>query len=220
MKRMASVFGILATLVAAFDTTANAQSVTYFEHSNWDMGSNSQLTGSIMFPQFNPALGVLNSVDIDFYSAYGGTVMVSGPNGAAGDSSISELGTMHDSGNNISLSIGNNWECYIDMPYYTPSGSSEPGETLASYNSPAVLSEFTGNGNFSLEVDGSQSASPVFGSSGVDVNITDGDFSTSVYLTYDYTVPEPGSVSLMVIGFGLMLASRKAKRSRQNRTRA
>lgn len=218
MKGSASVFGILTittVLFAACANTVRGESVIYtfdpkFVPSQWDMGANSEITGFESVPQFNPALGVLDSVDISFGSAYGSMITVSGPDGASGNLNLLEQTTFQDAGNNIDVTIGNEWTCNFSLPSYTSAGSSSPGTESFSYNSPAVLSEFTGTGNFSLQVTGAQHADTTFAPPGITANITEGNFGADACVTYIYTVPEPGCASLLVIGFGLMLVRRKA----------
>lgn len=220
MKASASVFGIFTittALLAACANTAKGSSVIYtfdpkFGPSQWDMGANSQITGTESVPQFNPALGVLQAVDISFGSAYGSSVTLSGPEGASGNLNLFEQTTFQDAGKNIDVTIGNEWTCNFFLPSYTSVGSSSPGTESFNYNSAAILSEFTGTGDFSLQITGSQHADTTFAPPGLTANINDGNFGADACVTYIYAVPEPGCASLLIVGFGLMLARKKAKR--------
>lgn len=206
------ILAIMAALLTACALTAKGSCVIYTVDPNFDMGSNSEVSGSIPIPRFDPALGNLDAVQIYFGSGYGGTVTVSGPDGASGSSDIEEQTIFQDPGNNIYEVINNEWTCYFSLPRYDPGGSSEPGTYNVTYDSPAVLSEFTGTGNFDLGVTGTQHADSFMVPPGVTVDITDGDFGADAIVNYIYTVPEPGCASLLAVGFGLMLASRKKPR--------
>ena len=204
---------VTTALLTTCPTIAKGDSLIYtFEPSQFDLGANSEMSGLQSVPQFNPALGVLDSIDISFDSGYASTVAFSGPSGVSGHFDLYEQTTFQDSGNNIDVSIGNAWTCYFSTSAGTSSGSSSPGSAFFSYNSPAVLSEFTGDGNFSFQVTGSQHADTTFAPPGVTANITDGNFGADATVTYIYTVPEPGSASLLVVGLGLTLAWRTAKK--------
>ena len=207
------IVSVTTALLATCPTIVKGDSLIYtFEPSQFDMGASSEMVGSESVPQFNPALGLLDSVDITFGSGYASTVSFSGPSGASGYFDLCEQTTFQDAGNNIDVSIGNAWTCYFSTSSGTSSGSSSPGSAFSSYNSPAVLSEFTGTGNFSLQVTGSQHADTTFASPGLIANITDGNFGADALVTYIYTVPEPGSASLLAVGVGLALAWRRAKK--------
>lgn len=224
MRTVTSVIGTLAIVVALSFCATTAKGETsqiYTEFGSFDLGTNSQATGSISVPQFNPALGTLVSVVFNASDEYNAAVTVSGPGGAQG--AVTAVGgvTIQDPGNYIS-SPSDLTEIY-QLNYSLPSVSSGNGGDISggpggiAYDSPAVLSEFTGNGNVNFQVTEFQYgyASDEFGGD-ITFNI-DGRLSPEVDVTYNYTVPEPGSVSLLVVGFGIMLARRKVRnRLQQN----
>lgn len=221
VNALKSVFGILtiATALLSFcGTTAKGQPSQIYVSGevNWNIGADSGVTGLLSVPQFNPALGVLDSVEIRGECVYSSAVTVSGPAGAYGQ--VHAIGSivMQDPGNNINLSA--NLYGAWDQSFCTPSQSScsgtDIGDTVGppypAYNSPAVLGEFTGNGNFSFQVTGAQSI--YADAPGVNIDINDANLTANAYVTYDYTVvPEPSFSSLVLIGFGLMLTRRKSR---------
>jgi hypothetical protein len=178
-----------------------------------DIGTNSELITSEAVPQFNPALGVLDSVDVILNAGYLSTVTASGPSGASGEFHVTGSMTLQDPGNYIYVSsLVGTWNGDFLLPSKPgTSGNEAPGQWFPSSSDPACLSEFTGDGNVNLLFTMSQE---VYGFSvppGVTLSITGGRFTVEDSVTYNYTVPEPSCVSLVVIGFGLMLARRKSR---------
>ena len=181
------------------------------------MGADSEFIGSMSVTQFNPATGVLNSIDLILNCAYSSEVTVSGPDGTIGNFIAEETTFFRDPGNNIDLKIGNDWTGVMyGLPVYTHGGSTSPGEIQPSYNNPVVLSEFTGLGAFSLQDTGVQDVFlPFPAPPDVTVNITDGIFFAHGSVTYNYTArvaDEGSSAFLLAMSFGLMIVARKALR--------
>ena len=144
-------------------------------------------------------------------SGDGSTVTVSGPGGASGNFNLDEQTTFQMRETTLMSVLGTNGHATSRCSLPTPlAGSSSPGTESYSYDSTAVLSEFTGTGDFSLQISGSQHADTTFAPPGITAKITDGNFGADACVTYVYTVPEPGCASLLAIGFGLMLVRRKA----------
>jgi hypothetical protein len=216
MKTSASVFGIFTITTALLivgGTTAEGQSSQIFVNENWTIGANKGFTGSLSIPQFDPALGVLDSVSLEFSTSYSSSVVVSGPVNASGNIAANADITFQDPGMNINRNFGLSWEGHFSLPSSAGVGGVGNNFDLApvSYNSPAVLSEFTGNGNFNLQVAGSQSFSQISGPAVSIDNIQNASFNGSAVVTYDYTaVPEPSACSLLVIGSGMMLIAQKS----------
>src|ERR1700743_899492 len=193
MKITRSVFGILATAALLCGPAAQANSIDYTYHGGGDMGAESQFNGTLSIAQFDPSLGVLNSIDLVFGSAYGGQVAISGPDGANGSFFVNETTTFKDAGNNLDASIGNNWQGNFSLPnYYTHIGSSSPGTISQTYDSPSILSEFTGLGIFDLQITASQGIGSLL-PPGVTAGITDGNFGADLWLTYNYTPENTGN---------------------------
>lgn len=180
---------------------------------DWDMGANTGMTGSLSIPQFDPALGVLDSVEIFAQCNYSSSVTVLGPAGASGQVEASGSVIVQDPGNNISIShnLYGSWEGNYSLPTVPNCNGADAGYTPAalSYDGPAVLSEFTGNGNFNLLITGSQSVGLMGPGS---LEIDSASLDTFAGVTYVYTVPEPGSCALLVVGFGIMLTRRSMRK--------
>lgn len=222
MKISKAAFGILTiatVLLLLCGASAKGQSSQIYEYGGvtLDIGGNSGMTGSLSVPQFNPALGTLDSVVVDITEvSYQSTVTVSGPDDASGQVNASGSIIVQDPGNNIYL-FGNlygAWEGNFFLPSYASCGGEDVGYTIGppypSYDSPAVLSEFTGDGDFSFQVTGSQS---VFASyPGVNVDINSATILANADVIYTYTVPEPRTFSLLVVGFGMMLIRRTGRK--------
>lgn len=115
MKKTRSVFGILAiasALLPVCGTTTRGQTSEILESGptvSWDIGTNLGFTGSISVPQFNPSLGVLDSVELGLTGNYQSSATVSGPDGASGQ--VSGIGGLvfQDSGNNFYVNVGDVW---------------------------------------------------------------------------------------------------------------
>jgi hypothetical protein len=174
----------------------------------------------LAFQQFNPLLGTLNSVELQFSSSLTTTLTVINTSESSSSGTVkTELQvSVDDSGDNLlgdtpqldilspafaySLAGGGN----ISSPLLSKSGSSDNVYTFLN-----VLTEFTGNGNFSLGASTfTQTDLSNTGGNTSSSQVTDASLTGTV--TYTFTdapngVPEPTTMALMggaLIGLGLL----------------
>jgi hypothetical protein len=170
---------------------------------------------SIQFPQFNPSLGTLLSVEINVSSNLSTTLTVSNtsPDSSSSGTATTELQmTVQDAGNNLAPFF----TVYSpSFPYSLgPGGSISSGLLTASngsdntYTSAPVLAEFTGLGDASLNA--STFTQTLLANTGGNTNssqVTDASLNGTV--TYVYSVPEPASLGLILAGLPLLAARRR-----------
>jgi hypothetical protein len=174
-------------------------------------------TDSLSFPQFNSGLGILNSVTIDLSGSMNTVLTVTNNSAEAstGTAKTELQMTVQDSGGNLivpqidlfsapySYSLGAGGS--VTSGILTKNGTSSDTYTLA-----AVLAEFTGPG--SIVLDASTLTETWLTNTGGN---TFASQSTSAELTgtvtYNYTVPEPMTISLMSIGGLALLRKRRNK---------
>jgi PEP-CTERM motif-containing protein len=174
-------------------------------------------TNSLSFPQFDSGLGILNSVTIDLSGSLSTvlTVTNNSPNGSSSGAAMTMLQmTVQDSGSNLNAPT-------IDMssPLYSYSlgaGGSVTSGTLTmngissdTYTLAAVIAEFTGPGTILLDAS-TFTQTGLFNTGGNTFASQLTDASLTGTVTYDYTVPEPATMSLMSIG-GLALLRKRRK---------
>ena len=172
-------------------------------------------SSSLSFPQFNPALGTLLSVELDFSSSLSTTLSITNNSGTA-SSGTAKTGlqlTVQDGGSNLTAP-----ELDLLSPIYSyslaagqgansgtliKSGSSSDTYTLA-----AVLSEFTGVGAISLNASSfTQTLLANTGGNTAASQVTDADLTGTVTYTY-LAVPEPSTCTLAIAGLMGLLALR------------
>lgn len=203
MKQLTSLLAV-TSLLAACATTASAATSGPFTTSTPISFTLTDWTSTLSFPQFNPGLGVLNSVQLDFTSTLRTTLTVE--NNAASSSSgtaKTEIQvTVQDAGNNLiapeidllspvfgySLAPG----ASLTSPLLTQTGSSSDLYTLA-----AILAEFTGAGNITLNASTfSQTLLANTGGNTAASQVSDASLTGTVTYTYS-VVPEPSTVALL-----------------------
>ena len=172
-------------------------------------------SSSLSFPQFNPALGTLLSVQLDFSSTLTTTLTITNNSGSASSGTAkTELQvTIQDGGPNLIAP-----ELDLLSPIYSYSLAAGQGTTsgLLSnngssghlYTLAAVLTEFTGVGNISLNASTfTQTLLANTGGNTAANQVSDGDLTGTV--TYNYTaVPEPSTYALAIAGLMGLLALR------------
>jgi hypothetical protein len=175
-------------------------------------------SGTLLFPQFNPSLGTLISVQLDFSSTLTTTLTVSNGSGSASSGTAkTELQvTVQDAGSHLTAP-----ELDLNSPAYsyslaggdsTTSGLlSKNGSSSDLYSLAAVLTEFTGAGNISLN--GSTFTQTLLANTGGNTDasqISDGSLTGTV--TSNYTaVPEPSTIRLVITGLLVALVIRRRK---------
>jgi len=170
---------------------------------------------TLSFAQFNPSLGVLESVTLSLSSTLTTTLTVTNQSHSSPSSgyAVTELVVnVQDPGNNLNpdtLDIVSPHFNYSSLPVgnSVTSGlltkSQNDGGNI--YTSSAILSEFTGLGDFSLNA-GTVTTTGVFFSGGNAAATQTSDASLTGTVTYDYAaIPEPSSLS-----FGLLLLAGSA----------
>ena len=174
-------------------------------------------SSSLAFPQFNPSLGTLTSVEI--YLSGGLTTQLTVTNN---DESSSSYGTAKTEVQISAQDVGSDLVVpELDM-YSSPAFSyslaaggsivsgllTQTGTSDETYTSSPVLAEFTGVSSYSLPA--STFTQTVLSNTGGN---TDASQVTTAYLTgsvtYTYSVPEPASLGLIVAALPLLAARRR-----------
>lgn len=133
----------------------------------------------------------------------------SGPDGASGDFNAAGSIAFQDPGNYIHETIDGAWNQFFSLPSFSILSGQDAEDILCSpFASPAILSEFTGDGDLNLQLTGSETL--IGGGAAFSQN--DATFDASCEVTYFYTVPEPSSFALLVAGFGIMLTRRTTRK--------
>jgi hypothetical protein len=165
--------------------------------------------GTLEFPQFDPSLGTLISVELTISGAISTDITVanSATTGSDGTVKTECLFTVQDSGNNL---VAPQLDLLSPVFSYSlaPGGSISSGTLMKSgsdtqtYTSPVVLSEFTGLGSITLNASTfTQTLLANTGGNTAAGQVTTGSATGTV--TYNFTpVPEPGSLA-MLGGLGL-----------------
>jgi hypothetical protein len=172
-------------------------------------------TSSLAFPQFDPSLGTLLSVELDLSGSLQTTITITNTSlsPSSGTASTNSQMTVQDGGSNLVapelnlLSPGYGYSLgggdSVTSGLLTASGTSSNLYTL-----PAVLTEFTGVGSFVLPA--STFTQTFLANTGGNTNasqVTSDSLTGSV--TYTYSVPEPASLSLFVVALPFLAARRR-----------
>jgi hypothetical protein len=179
--------------------------------------------GNLLFPEFNPALGTLDSVTLDFTSSMSTCLTIQNQASSTSLGSVfTQLQiTVEDKGNNFAATDP---EIVFNSPAFHYSLA--PGQSLSSglltatgtsantYTAAAILAEFTGSGNLSLNA--SSSSWTVQANSGGNTaasQVTFANLTGTVEYTYtDPPAPVPDASStagLLTLGFGAMSLLRR-----------
>jgi hypothetical protein len=166
------------------------------------------------FPQFNPSLGTLLSVELDLSSSLSTTLTVTntGDSGSSGNATTELQMTVQDAGDNLAPYF----TVYSpSFPYSLGAGGSTGSGLLTAnggsdntYTSAPVLAEFTGYGDTGLS--GSTFTQTLLANTGGNTNssqVTDASLTGTV--TYTYSVPEPASLGLILAAVPLLAARRR-----------
>jgi hypothetical protein len=209
-KKLIFMLGI-AILLPCATSTSIASSLIYTT-STPILSSLTDFSSSLAFTQFDPSLGTLQSVELDFSSALNTTLTIqnqSPTSSSFGSANTELLVTVQDAGNNLIAP-----ELDLTSPGFTytlgagqslTSGLlSQSGSSSDLYTLPAVLSEFTGVGTFSLA--GSTFTQTLLANSGGNTTASQTTYaSLTGQVIYTYTaVPEPSTFGLLALGLGAL----------------
>jgi len=190
-------------------------------------------SGNLTFPQFNPALGTLTNVSLTFNSAMTTNLKVTntGNSSSSGladtklELSITDASGVLPGGTYLGPAIGYSGEelNYTNSPDYTytnlAAGGNISSGTLTgngtytgSFGNASLLSEFTGGGSVVLPA--STFTTTTITNTGGNTNanqVTDAGLTGTVTYTYNPTVPEPATMSLLVLGGTAALLQRRRR---------
>lgn len=206
---------LAVALLLAAGTLAQANTVTYANVAPINL-TLTDWANTLALPQFNPALGTLNSVSFSFNAGMSTTLTVQNqsPSLNSSGSAHTELQLfVDDAGLNL-MGAGNPW---FDMnsasfnfsnlaPLSTVNSAllnkSQNNQSGSSpYTDSIVLSEFTGSGNYLLDAHTYTQAWIAYsGGNSIAIQVTDAYLNGSV--TYDYTAPVPEPSSALFLGLG------------------
>lgn len=175
-----------------------------------------ELNTSKTFAQFDRSLGTLDSVQVSFTGGLS-TVLTVKNNAATSSDGTAKTEvqfTVADPGNFFGPDVPQIDLNSAEFPYSLAAGAQTTSGTLTkngsfsnTYTDAAILSEFTGSGNINLGV--STFTRTWLGNNGGNTTAsqaTQANWGATVI--YNYTVPEPASLSLLTLG-GLLLRRRK-----------
>lgn len=180
-------------------------------------------TTFLRFPQFNPSLGTLTSVSLSLTGNITSTLTVTnlGNSTSNGNDSTTCMLSITDASGVITglapqITIPTTLWAYGPLAADGGNATSIPaltgnGSYTNSFGNASVLAEFTGTGNISLPA-GTYTFTTLqnHGGNSLDAQVTDATLTGNV--TYTYTaVPEPTSVTLLVLGGAVALMQRRRR---------
>ena len=224
---MSTLRRILITLAAAaaLSSIASADSISYVTLT--PIGTSlTDWAGSLAFQQFNPKLGELNSVELQFSSSLTTTLTVINSSGSSSSGNVkTELQvSVDDSGDNLLGALHNSRTLSPAFDYSLAGGANLNSSLLSTsgssdniYTLLDVLSEFTGTGTFperehlhpnpSVQYRRQHQFKPCCNDAGFTGTVTY-SFADAPGGSQSDGVPEPATMALMgggaLIGLGLL----------------
>jgi len=181
-------------------------------------------SGTLLLPQFDPSLGVLNSVQLSFSSSTATLLTVQnisnlfGPAKASSGTAFSEVQiTVQDGANLLSapqLDLFSNFSFSLAAGGSVNSGLlSQSGSGTSLYTQSALLSEFTGMGNISLSASTFTQSGLTYTGGITFTSLNSVEASLTGSVIYSYTpVPEPTELALgSLAGLSLITFRRHRK---------
>jgi hypothetical protein len=175
-------------------------------------------SNTLLFPQFNPALGTLDSVELNLSSGLTTELMII--NGADSDSSGTANTWMEVTVQDPGLNLTAPFNVYsTGFGYALGSGDSistgpltGSGGSDLTYTLGTILTEFTGGGNISL--DASTFTQTLLANTGgvtTSSQVTDAGLTGTVTYTYTAAVPEPSTFGLLALGLSALPLLRRQR---------
>jgi hypothetical protein len=210
MKTLNAVLLAAVSIGMLWAQSASADTITVSAGSFRTTYSGSR---TMSLTKFNPSLGTLNFVSIEFLPVISGTVSGYGT-GSANESN----GWAYEFSGSTALS-GPGFSPISRSFFFSGSGLVyQPGAPVFVAVGPATLTDtpltltsnlagFIGSGTFSTTLSASYYTDLFFSRGGTESSVR--ELGATVNVTYDYTpVPEPASLGLLAVG-GLMLLRRR-----------
>ena len=229
MKKFLVILSVVVALIFAVTGVAQADFIT--ESDSYSGQTNFQETLSIA--QFDSSLGTLNSVKLTFDGSITSSVGFENTAASPYDADFwAGIGFGSKVDNSATLSITRDSTTYLsetesataicpDLDAYDgltdfagDSGATEEiinesYQTIVTLNNPVDLAAFIGSGFVDFAFDASNSALTTIQVSGLVADVST-QIGGSILAEYDYTVPEPATLGLLVFG-GAWLGWRKKR---------
>ena len=240
---MLSIHKILAVsttslLLSGMAIAANAQVISLTPQS---ITSPTDFSGSFLFPQFNPALGTLNQVDIVLGNSFTTQITVTNSSGSAssGHTATDLQAVLYDSSTSIDTSGGvitptggifnlTDSEVSANQTYSLAAGGnttlpskskSGTADSSPGFTDSGTLSYFTGLGNSAVNylTLTSTTGSNTGGNTTTSQSTTD---TLTATITYHYTpsiagTPEPGTWAMLAAGASTGLVALRRRRNKK-----
>jgi len=221
MKTSTSLLAV-SILLAASAITATASTEGPITTSTPISPTSTDWIDTLSFAQFNPALGTLDSVTLDFSSTLTTTLSVTNQDDLLDSKgyAVTELViNVQDTGSNLNANTLDLLSSHFNYSSLAPGDTATSGLLTKSqndggniYTSSPILSEFTGFGNIILDA-GTLTTTGVFYTGGSAAAIQASDANLTGTVTYTYTVPEPSTYALLFGGLGLLFLVHRTRRT-------